>query len=96
MSIERRVRQLEGPAHATDGDKPDLIFIVGIEPIVAGGGTGDTTASMNMRPSTDEPQNFLAYCLHPQCEAREHASLDGETLEQMQSRLILEHKGLPS
>lgn len=96
MSIERRVRQLEGPAHGADGDKPDLIFIAGIEPIVTGGNTGDTTAPIKIRPSTDEPQKFVAYCLHPRCEAREHASLDGETLEQMQSRLILQHEGLPS
>lgn len=96
MSIERRVRQLEGPAHGADGDKPDLVFIVGIEPIVTGDDTGDTTAPMNIRPSTDEPQNFFAYCLHPQCEAREHASLDGETLEQMQSRIARKHKGVPA
>ena len=94
MSIEKRLRQLEGAAMEADGDKPEFIFIVGIEPVVTEDGGESAVSQVKVSASTAEPQNFHAYCLHPQCEAREHAKLEGETLGQMQIRLTREHKGL--
>ena len=93
MSIERRVRQLEGPAMGADSDAPEFIFIVGIEPVVTEDGGENPASQVKVSASTEEPQNILAYCLHSQCEAREHAMLERETLEQMRSRLTHEHKG---
>ena len=94
MSIERRVRKLEGPATAGEGETLEHIFIVGIEAVVTADGGEGLASHVKVSASTEEPQNFHAYCLHPNCEAREHAKRDGETLEQMQSRLTREHKGL--
>ena len=94
MSIARRVRQLEGPATGADSDTPELIFIVGIEAVVTEEGGESPASRVKVSASTEKPKSFLAYCLHPQCQAREHASIEGETLEQMQTRLTLEHEGL--
>ncbi|WP_300051046.1 hypothetical protein [Sulfitobacter sp.] len=94
MSIERRVRKLEGPTLTGDGENLEHIFIVGIEAVVTEDGCESPASQVKVSASTEEPQNFHAYCLHPNCEAREHAKRDDETLEQMQSRLTREHKGL--
>jgi hypothetical protein len=91
MSIETRLRKLEGPAMGADGDTLDFAFIVGIKPVVAGGGSGDTTEPKHIRPSTDKPKNFFAYCLRPGCDARQHEALPGETVDQMAARLHIEH-----
>ncbi|MFG6589987.1 hypothetical protein [Sulfitobacter sp. 1A12157] len=92
MSIERRVRKLEGPKATGDGENLEHIFIVGIEAVVTEDGGEGHASQVKVSASTEEPQNFHAYCLNPKCEAREHAKHDGETLEQMQSRLTREHK----
>ena len=94
MSIERRVRKLEGPTSTGDGENLEHIFIVGIEAVLTEDGGAGLASQVKVSASTEEPQNFHAYCLNPKCEAREHAKHDGETLEQMQSRLTHEHKGL--
>ncbi|MBM2295117.1 hypothetical protein JQX09_24430 [Sulfitobacter pseudonitzschiae] len=91
MSIETRLRKLEGPTMGEEGHKLDFIFIVGIKSTDTAGNSGDPTTPANIRPSTDEPQNFIAYCLHPHCEAREHSSLPGETVDQMAARLRAQH-----
>ncbi|MBO9432358.1 hypothetical protein [Sulfitobacter sp. R18_1] len=94
MSIERRVRKLEGPEVRADSDMPEFIFLVGIEAVVSDDGGEGLASQVKVSASTEEPQNFHAYCLNPKCEAREHAKHNGETLEQMQSRLSREHKGM--
>ena len=94
MSIERRVRKLEGPTATGEGETLEHIFIVGIEAVVTEEGGEGLASQVKVSASTEEPENFHAYCLHPNCEAREHAKRADETLEQMRSRLTREHEGL--
>lgn len=79
MSIETRLRKLEGPLHDNDQETIDLVFLVGVK-------------SANSEDyDQKEPAKLSAFCLHPTCDAREHDSLPGETVEQMAARLRAQH-----
>jgi hypothetical protein len=81
VSIETRLKKLEGPMHHKDHDEIDLIFLVGIR-------------SQNSEDYDPEaPVKLLAYCLHPECPCKEHVGLPNEAIEQLAARLQDEHLG---
>ena len=81
MSIETRLKKLEGPLHGNDHEAIDLVFLVGVK----------SPNAEDYDPT--EAAKISAFCLHADCDAREHACLPGETVEQMAERLRDEHSG---
>jgi hypothetical protein len=79
MSIETRLKKLEGPGYGNGHEPFDFIFLVGIK----------SRLSEDYYP--DKAGKLAALCLRPDCDFREHESLPGETVDQMAARLRIEH-----